>query len=463
MSVLSWLKRSQAHNLSTIRSQPLSEISGSLGDLGTLLPLLIALTITESISLPSTLVFTGLANIATGLVFGLPLPVQPMKAIAAVSISRKFSLHETAAAGITVSGAVLFLSITGLLCWFSRVIPIPVVKGIQVGAGLSLILSAGSTLLSQVGWIHPSWSDNHFWTLFAFFFLLVTTAPYTSNKRLRIPYALLIFALGLTFAGISHDLNRRNAPESHIWQPSLYIPSPEQFATTLSASLGQLPLTTLNSIIAVSHLSSDLLPQIPEPSPTALGISVATMNLISCWFGGMPACHGSGGLAGQYRFGARSGASVIVLGILKLLLGLFVGDALVGLLGAFPKSLLGIMVIAAGVQLANVGETLNTGARDLWEDASAGDDGVMVKKQRELSEEERKERWSVMIVTVAALLAFRNDGVGFLAGMAWHWGLRSPSYLRRTRVSRSLARPGSAAAGEENQGLLQHTNDDAQP
>lgn len=463
MLALSRLKRSQAHNLYTIRSQPLSEISGSLGDLGTLLPLLIALSLTESISLPSTLVFTGLANIATGLIFGLPLPVQPMKAIAAVAISRKFSFQETTAAGITVSAVVLFLSIMGLLSWFSRVIPIPVVKGIQVGAGLSLILSAGSTLLSRVGWMSPSWSDNHFWTLFAFIFLLIASTPYGKNERLRIPYALLIFALGLTIAGITLALSSGSGPKSRFWQPSLYVPDFEQFATTLSASLGQLPLTTLNSIIAVTHLSSELLPEIPEPSPTALGISVAAMNLISCWFGGMPACHGSGGLAGQYRFGARSGASVILLGILKLFLGLFVGDALVGLLDTFPKSLLGIMVIAAGVQLVDVGESLNTGARDLWEDASADSDGVMAKKQRELSEEERKERWSVMIVTVAGLLAFRNDGVGFLAGMAWHWGLRLSSYLRRVRVSLSLVQSRRIATGEENQRLLPNASDDTQP
>lgn len=456
MTLLVRLRRSQAHNLHTIRSQPLSELSGSLGDLGTLLPLLIALTLTHSVSLPSTLVFTGLANIATGLVFGLPLPVQPMKAVAAVAISRHFSIQETAAAGITVSAIVLVLSITGLLSWFSRVIPIPVVKGIQVGAGISLILSAGTSLLSQLGWTGPSWSDNHIWTLFAFLFLLVSTILST-HRKINIPYALLIFTLGLIFAAATLSRDSAEAPHAHFWHPQIYIPSPAQFGTTLSASLGQLPLTTLNSIIAVSHLSSDLLPSVPEPSPNALGISVATMNLVSCWFGSMPACHGSGGLAAQYRFGARSGASVVVLGLVKLLLGLCVGDALVDLLSAFPKSLLGVMVIAAGVELAKVGESLNAGARDLWEEANSvdGDEGVVVMKQRVLDEEERRERWSVMMVTVAGLLAFRNDAVGFLAGMVWHCGLRSPKYLARLRATREWVRSG-VVQGEEDERLLYH-------
>jgi len=455
MTFLARLQRSQSHNIRTLRSQPLSEFSGSLGDLGTLLPILIALTLTHSVSLPTTLVFTGLANIVTGFIFGLPLPVQPMKAIAAVAISRNFTIRETAAAGITVSAIILVLSITGLLHWFSKVIPIPVVKGIQVGAGLSLVLSAGTSLLSQQGWITPTWSDNHIWTLFAFLFLLFCTVL-AAHRRINIPYALIIFVLGLIFAAVILRSHGHNGPHPDIWRPRVYVPSASEFGTTISASLGQLPLTTLNSIIAVTHLSAELLPNIPEPSPTALGISVAAMNLISCWFGGMPACHGSGGLAGQYRFGARSGASVIILGLIKLTLGLFVGDALVALLVAFPKSLLGIMVVAAGVELVKVGESLNSGASDLWEEANSvdGDEGVMVQKLRDLDEEERMERWSVMLVTVAGLLAFKNDAVGFLAGMVWHWGLHSPKYLERARATRLWARSGIVHSTGEDQGLL---------
>ena len=154
------------------------------------------------------------------------------------------------------------------------------------------------------------------------------------------------------------------------------------------------------------------------------------MNLIGGWFGAMPVCHGSGGLAAQYRFGARSGASVILLGIFKMLLGLLFGETLVGLLREYPKSLLGVMVLAAGLELAKVGESLNHGARDLWEasesgagDRLAGLEGL--KKQRILTNEERKERWTVMFMTVGGLLAFKNDGVGFVAGMLCHWAYQS--------------------------------------
>src|SRR5690242_728601 len=112
MNSLSRLRGVYKHNLDTLRSSPLAEISGSLGDLGTLLPLMTALVLTNSISLSSTLLFTGAANILTGVAFGVPLPVQPMKAIAAVAIARKFTIEENAAAGLVVATLVGLFSIT---------------------------------------------------------------------------------------------------------------------------------------------------------------------------------------------------------------------------------------------------------------------------------------------------------------------------------------------------------------
>ncbi|KAK2624990.1 hypothetical protein QTJ16_005359 [Diplocarpon rosae] len=412
------IRRLHANNVATFRKSPLSEISGSLGDLGTLLPLMIALAVNNSISLSTTLVFSGLWNIVTGVWFGIPLPVQPMKAIAAVAIARKFSREETVSAGFTTSGVVFLFSVSGLLKWFTRVIPIPVVKGIQVGAGLSLVLSAATNLLNPLGWTTPNAEDNLTWVLFAFIALLVT------QKMQNVPYALLIFILGLILS--LSIAGGRNLPFFSIWQPSILVPSRTSFKTgALDAGLGQIPLTTLNSIIAVSYLSADLLPNIPTPGVTEIGISVALMNLIAGWFGAMPVCHGSGGLAAQYRFGARSGASVIILGTFKILLGLLFGESLMGLLRESPKGLLGIMVVAAGLELAKVGESLNYGARDLGESSDPPlrdqqSDQESLELQRSLSDEARKERWTVMLMTVGFLLAFKNDGVGFIAGMLCH-------------------------------------------
>lgn len=421
MSIRSHFKRVGQYNVQTLRSSPLAEISGSLGDLGTLLPLVIALTLTHSISLPSTLVFAGLGNIASGLIFGVPIPVQPMKAIAAVAISEQFRIRETTAAGFTVSAAIIVLSLTGLLGWLGRVVPVPVVKGIQVGAGLSLVLSAGSSLLAPLSWTGPSWSDNHFWTLFAFLFLLFSTA----FTRVRIPYALIITTIGVVLAIVAPSTNHHHTA-FRVWSPQLYIPHLDDFRRAVPAAVGQLPLTTLNSILATSHLSKQLLPSQPAPSLAHLGISLSLTNVISTPFGGMPICHGSGGLAGQYRFGARSGASVILLGLVKVLLGLFGGDDVLWIFQRFPRSLLGMMVLGAGVELAKVAEGLNVDAMDL---ETEGYDG-QGRHFRAVEESERKRRFMVMLVTVAGILAFRNDAVGFLAGMAWHLGFYAVDHWR---------------------------------
>lgn len=80
--MLSSIRGHYRHNVATLKAHPLAEVSGSLGDLGTLLPLMIALAVNNSISLSTTLVFSGLWNILTGVLFGIPLPVQPMKVCA---------------------------------------------------------------------------------------------------------------------------------------------------------------------------------------------------------------------------------------------------------------------------------------------------------------------------------------------------------------------------------------------
>ncbi|KAF2215801.1 hypothetical protein CERZMDRAFT_27739, partial [Cercospora zeae-maydis SCOH1-5] len=416
------------HNVQTLRNSPLAETAGSLGDLGTLLPLMIAMAINGSIDLGSTLVFSGLANILTGVYFGVPLPVQPMKAIAAVAISQSFSKEETAAAGLAMGVAVFVLSATGLLKWLHRVVPVSVVKGIQVGAGLSLVISAGTSLIKPLAWASPA-MDNRIWAIAAFVLLLIAALiP-------RIPYALLVFLFGLMVAMTSLGSTEHEGFSAGIWHPSPFVPSGKAWRTgIIDAAIPQLPLTTLNSVLAVTSLAASLFPSFPPtPSTTSIGFSVAFANLVGCWFGAMPVCHGSGGLAGQYRFGARSGSSIIMLGLVKLILGLFAGNAIIPVLQRFPKSLLGVMVLAAGVELSKVWQSVGE-ARDLWEQAEedrANDQSL--NKSRQATEQESKDRWTVMLITVAGCLAFKNDAVGFLAGLLWHWGLKLPHTIERLR------------------------------
>ncbi|KAK0386459.1 hypothetical protein NLU13_6295 [Sarocladium strictum] len=433
----SWLLRLGRLNLTnyyTFRDAPLAEISGSLGDLGTLLPLMIALARQDSIDLGSTLVFSGIFNILTGLIFGIPLPVQPMKALASAAISRPedSSILVVTAAGQLVALAVLFLSITGLLRFAVTAVPVPVVKGIQLGAGLSLVIGAGTSLLQPLHWIHPV-LDNRVWATVAFLALVGT------QQMKRFPYALCFFVLAVAFAFVAVAKHGDALPGVHLWRPEFVIPSWFVKSPAVFMAIGQLPLTTLNSIIAVSALANDLLPDLPTPSVTSMGLSVALMNLTGSWFGAMPVCHGAGGLAAQFRFGARSGSSVIFLGIIKILLGLFFGKSLISLLAHYPNSILGIMVLAAGLELAKVGYSLNKGAPDLWETSVEQDnDGLegWERRQRGLTDDERLERWTVMLMTAGALLAFRNDAVGFAAGMLCHWSFALSDRFAKWRESR---------------------------
>jgi hypothetical protein len=161
-----------------------------------------------------------------------------------------------------------------------------------------------------------------------------------------------------------------------------------------------------------------------------------------------------------------------MLGIFKMVLGITFGESLLGILRGYPKALLGVMVLAAGLELAKVGESLNYGARDLWEVSESVDaDGVFSpqegqKQHRRVSDEERTERWTVMFMTIAGLLAFRNDGVGFLAGMLCHFAYRiesfSLSWVALARTTRNQRRQSNGRSAdvdeEEQQRLLENTN-----
>jgi Molybdate transporter of MFS superfamily len=429
-----------------------------VGDLGTFLPIVIAETIGHQISLSTTLIFTGVFNILTGLFFGIPLPVQPMKAIAAVAISKSFTAGQTAAAGIFVASCIFVFSVTGLLTRFTALVPIPVVKGIQVGAGLSLIISAGTKTSAPLSWTGPTWNDNYIWTIVAFLVLLAV------RKAPRAPYALVVFCVGLIFAALElKTTSDGRSPRLRLWRPYAQVPRGTDWEVGIfEAGIGQLPLTTLNSIIAVAHLCADLLPEVPTPSITAIGLSVAGMNLFGCWFGAMPVCHGYGGLAAQYRFGARSGASIIFLGLFKLLVGLSFGESLVDLLRRFPNALLAVMIIAAGLELASVGESLNTSrARDIDKDEGSPSVNDTLPRSRlmekRLDETERKRRWTVMLVTAGLLLAFKNDAIGFLAGMFCHWSYELPGPLARLDHGRSPRRASIDQTGDQDTLLPQTT------
>ncbi|KAF3781306.1 Molybdate transporter 2 [Nymphaea thermarum] len=373
-----------------------SELSGAVGDLGTFIPIVLALTLVNHLDLGTTLIFTGLYNIATGYLFGVPMPVQPMKSIAAVAIAEgpnPLTVAQIAAAGISTAAVLLLLGVTGLMAVFYRLIPLPVVRGIQLAQGLSFAFSAVKYIrFSQNVSTGKSESPRPFLgldglllALFSLCFIILVTGsgsgsgccnePSTSSNRTtnsesghedrktrpRIPAALIIFFVGIALCFIRNPAIVKNLKFGPSRISLLAISMEDWKVGFLRAAIPQIPLSILNSVIAVCKLSTDLFPESgARVSATTVSVSVGAMNLIGCWFGAMPVCHGAGGLAGQYRFGARSGFAVLALGLVKLVLGLVLGNSFKEIIGEFPTGVLGVLLLFSGIELAMASRDMNT-------------------------------------------------------------------------------------------------------
>ena len=332
----------------------LMELSGSLGDLGTFLPLAVAMAVTCGLDLGVILICAGVMNVLTGFVFRQPMPVQPMKVIAVVAIAQQLTVGDVAAAGLITGVALVVLAATGGVDWACRWIPKPVVRGVQLGVGIKLILTglewiftvdvspSGVDIVQHMPWL--GWNSIVVGIVVAAVFLLPIAR--------RGPGLLFIFAAGFA---VIYLVDRQAYSQIGLSWPrfAMVIPSPEQWRIGLvQGAIPQIPLTLLNSVIAVCALSADYFPG-RGAQPRKVAVSVGLMNLLAVPWGGMPMCHGAGGLAAQYRFGARTGGSVIMLGGLKIIAGLLLGGSLVVLLDVYPRSILCVMLGLAGLMLAS--------------------------------------------------------------------------------------------------------------
>lgn len=337
-----------------------SELSGAVGDLGTYIPIVLALTLVNGLDLGTTLLFTALYNAITGFLFGIPMPVQPMKSIASVAISPSshLSIPQIMAAGLCTASALLILGATGLMSLIYRLLPLPVVRGVQLSQGLSFAFSAVSYIRysqdlpsGKTSGSRPFLGpDGLLLALSAFLFILLSSGAGSERRRL-IPSALIVFLIGfvLCFARDPSVLRHLKLGPSPL--RVITIAKEDWKVGFLRGAIPQIPLSILNSVVAVCKLSGDLFPD-QEVSAAAVSVSVGLMNWAGCWFGAMPVCHGAGGLAGQYRFGGRSGLSVMFLAAGKMVLGLVFGNSFVIILRQFPVGLLGVLLVFSGVELA---------------------------------------------------------------------------------------------------------------
>jgi MFS superfamily sulfate permease-like transporter len=310
-----------------------------------------------------------------------------MKSITAIALIANLPPSQIISAGIFVSTTTLTLTLTGLIVRLNNIIPKSLISGIQLGTGLALIQNGIKTIQSSKLEII---TDNYIISLISIILVLFTW----NNKRSVT--ALILFIIGVIISISQLNLNNIEKPRfAHFNSP--FIPGWDDFLNGVwKAGLGQVPLTILNSVIAVHQLANDLYPLKKMASIRDVGLFVGLMNLASAWFGSVPYCCGSGGLAGQYRFGARSGLSVIILGVVKIMAGLLFGDSMVLVFEKIPKSIIGVMLSVAGLQLC-----------------------LITRKTKEFkSDREADDAYFVMLITGVTSLGFANIGIGFLFGVA---------------------------------------------
>ncbi len=359
------------------------EFAGAFGDLGTLIPFVVGYITLNKMDPLGILVAFGLFKIFVGLYFKTPVPVQPMKAIGGMAIAHPEAVTHGMVwgAGIFTGLFWLLMGLTGAITWIEKITTKPVVRGIMLGLGLSFVVEGLRMMKGE--------------PLFAIGGIIMTLLLFNS-KRLPAMLILLVYGIVLTLiqkpdllVELTHVSIRFRFPELTFAR----ISWKDLLAGFVVLGLPQAPLTLGNAIIGTVAENNEYF---PDRKVTAKTISTdhGIMNLVGTFIGGVPMCHGAGGMAGHIRFGARTGGALVILGVILLFTGLFLSDSVSLIFQVFPRSILGVILFFAGVELALV-------VRD-----------VKLRKQ------------NLFVLLITAGTAMWNMGVAYLAGLLLYYGLQ---------------------------------------
>ncbi|HUT54689.1 MAG TPA: putative sulfate/molybdate transporter [bacterium] len=341
------------------------ELAGSLGDLGTLLPIVVAMIVINKLSPTTVFLAFGLFYILTGWYYRLPIPVQPLKAVGAIAIAYPDQITEPviAAAGIIFGALLLVLSVSGLIGRVAKIFTAPVVRGIQLALGLIFLRKGIQLIVADKMFMSGAagaFADHHANLLIgAAVFVIVLLL--LDNRRVPAAIAALVIgiAAGLALGGFDKQ-DLALGPTG----VGLVFPSPANFWTALiMLVLPQVPLTIGNACVGTADTCLTLFPGSPELNKARAGMFAFTMgvvNLPAGFFGAVPMCHGTGGLAAHYRFGARTGGAPVIIGIILIVIALALGEVGLGLLAAIPNSVLGVLLVFAGLELCALVRSLKT-------------------------------------------------------------------------------------------------------
>jgi hypothetical protein len=321
----------------------IGEISGSLGDLGTLIPITLGMGKLGLINIGTTFFWGGLFNIIGGIFWDKPIPVQPMKTIGSSALSGSLTTPgSVSVAGFLTGTVVSVLGYFKVIQKIADIIPGVLIGIIQAGTGLRFSLSGVNMLKALKEWLGY---DGYLLSIISALIVCLNFSNYKYSKY--IPSALILFVIGLVISSVQTSMTSYK-----FFNPFFitYMSAEDWKNGFIKGAIPQIPLTILNSVIGIVDLSNSLFEN-NKMSIKEASLSLGFINILGCPFGAMPSCHGAGGLSGQYKFGARNGLSVIIIGTLKIVISLLFGNILLDLISNFPSSILGIMLLICGADL----------------------------------------------------------------------------------------------------------------
>ena len=298
----------------------LRELAGSMGDFGTLLPLAIGYIVVNGLNPAGFLIMMGIVNVFLGLTYKLPMPLQPKKTVATVAIAQGWAPSLIYSTGFGLGIVWLFLYFTNLIQKIVKYTPKSVTIGITLALGVTLFRTGFEFFKSDI-----------YIGLIALLIILVF------RKNTKLPAAILLFLFGFALIIFKGEINGI-IDIGFTLPPITSISLNDIYKGMILVGIAQIPLTLTNAVIAVTALLKDYFPEKPV-SEKKLLFNMGIANVIVPFFGGFPMCHGAGGLAGQYAFGARTGGANIMEGTIEICLGLFLSKSILNLFTIFPMSI----------------------------------------------------------------------------------------------------------------------------
>jgi sulfate permease, SulP family len=337
------------------------ELAGGLGDAGLLIPLAVAMITLNGINATAAFVLVGAAYAGTALYFRVPVPVQPLKAFAAAAIALDLGPEVIAAGALLMAAAMALLAASGLAGWLAARFPLVLVRGIQAAVAL-LLAKAAIELAERGNWeglpaIAPVAS-----VAMAIAACLVLLA---ARRSQLFPGSLVVLGagliVGLAVGGIPAGINLGPEPVT------LAVPDGAAFGTALTALvIAQLPLTFGNSIVATADAERSYFgAAASRVRPNRLAASIGTWNVAAGLAGGLPMCHGAGGVTAHYKLGARTAAATLSAGMIFAALGLALGDSLPALLQVLAPGALAGMLLFVAIQHALLAASLERASERL--------------------------------------------------------------------------------------------------